>query len=512
VRYLTVLGIIALAAGAIVFATTVMPFKMFHTSYIDLFKVHVETPTGSRLDQTDRVMRQVEAQVFGLPAGEIDTVTTAVGIDVSEQVPEYGTNLGEITVDISDTGARREGEEIVGDVRRRLRGVSGVTRLVFDINLKGPPVGKSIFIKVRGEDMSVLQKIVKELEDYLRSVPGVVDVTDDFKLGKAEVRVQVEEEKASRFKLDTSEVAHAVRYAFEGGKATTFREGNDEVDVVVKFKEASRKSVGDITRMWFRTPSGELVPFENFGRIKIERGWGRISRSDRKRTILVTGEVTGKMTSAKANTLVQKRFANLGKRYPGYSLSFEGEEKDRRESLQSLFAAFWVALLMIYVILASLFKSFVQPVVVMFTVPFSFIGVVFGFFVAGQPLGLMCLIGVVALAGIVVNDSIVMVDFINRRRAEGMPRDEAVRDAGRVRFRPIILTSVTTIFGLLPLAFLARGQAAFLSPLAIAIVWGLLFATVLTLIVIPCTYTILDDIINAVKRVGAWVRGEGEDV
>jgi multidrug efflux pump subunit AcrB len=224
-------------------------------------------------------------------------------------------------------------------------------------------------------------------------------------------------------------------------------------------------------------------------------GYAQIAHHDQKRTIEITADVVeGVTNSREVNELLQDRFAGIEQRYPGYALDFAGEFEDTQESMASLVSAFGISIVVIYVILGGLFQSFVQPFIVMFAVPFAFIGVVIGFFVMGQPMGMFSTIGIIALSGIVVNDSLVLINFINRERAAGVDRDQALLRSGVVRLRPILLTSITTIAGLLPMSLGLFGADRVLQPMALAIAWGLLFATGLTLVVIPCVYRIFDDV------------------
>ena len=244
-----------------------------------------------------------------------------------------------------------------------------------------------------------------------------------------------------------------------------------------------------------------MIPFSNFAKIVRTRGYARIDRWDQKRIVTVSADVENEViTSTEANALLREEFRNISERYPGYSLYFGGEAEDTRESLQSLFRAFIIAFLAIYLILGGVFKSFLQPFVVMAALPFSIVGVVLGFSLIGEPLSFMAFFGVIALAGVVVNDSLILVDFINQSRARGIPTVVAVVKSAKVRFRPVILTTVTTIGGLLPLALTSTGQAAFLAPMALAIVFGLGFATVLTLLVVPSFYLIAYDLTQGMKR------------
>jgi multidrug efflux pump subunit AcrB len=290
-------------------------------------------------------------------------------------------------------------------------------------------------------------------------------------------------------------IGYAIRYAVDGGIASSIHDQGEEIDLRVILREEYRRNLEDIEEMRFRNREGALVPFENFGRIEQKQGYTDINRRERKRAITVSANVDEDViTSVEINRLLRDRYRDLGKRYPGYAMKFSGEYEETQEQVVALTKAFGVAILLIYAILGSLFKSFSTPLVVMLAVPFSFIGVVVGFFVMREPLGLMAIIGIIGLAGIVVNNSLILVDFINKGREAGLPRREATLRACRLRLRPILLTSVTTIFGLLPLALGLFGVSGFLTPIAVAIVWGLTFSTFLTLLLVPGLYAIVDDL------------------
>ena len=242
------------------------------------------------------------------------------------------------------------------------------------------------------------------------------------------------------------------------------------------------------------SPMG-MVPFSNLGTLEKHGGFSQIHHHDSRRVISITASVNEEvMTSQRANRMLMSHFRDLPDRYSGYSLEFGGEFEDTQESIESLLRSFFIAMIVVYVILGGLFQSFVQPLVVMLSVPFVLIGVVVGFVILDLPLGMSSLVGAIALTGIVVNDSLIFIDFINRRRSEGFDADQSIFSAGAARLRPIILTSVTTVAGLLPMTLGLFGVDESLKPMAVSIAWGLSFATLLTLFVVPCVYRILDDV------------------
>jgi multidrug efflux pump subunit AcrB len=356
-------------------------------------------------------------------------------------------------------------------------------------------------MRIRGDDFGVLRAVADDIRDYLSTIEGVRDISDDFEPGKKEARIVIDENKAYLMGLDTATIGYTIRYAIDGGIASVIHDQGEEIDIRVKLEEESSRDLEDIEEMKFRNRAGALIPFKNFGRIERKQGYTNINRRERKRVVTVSANTDEEMiTSVEINRLLKERYKDFSNSRPGYLMSFSGEYEETQEQVVALVKAFGVVILLIYVILGSLFKSFVRPLVVMFAVPFAFIGVVIGFYVMREPLGLMAIIGTLGLTGIVVNDSLILVDFIDKGREAGLERQEALLRAGRLRLRPVILTSVTTIFGLLPLALGLFGVSPFLTPIAVAIVWGLAFATVLTLLLVPSTYAIIDDITGLLGR------------
>jgi multidrug efflux pump subunit AcrB len=502
-RYLCVSSVVALAAGCIAFAYAFMPFVLFPARDIEEFGVTVKMPVGTKLEETGRVVAQLERAALALPEEDISAVIGRVG---TGQRSDYdfrtGTHIGQVVLDLTDRFERqRSGVEIVGEYREAIAEIPGPTEVSFQEWREGPPLEPAVELHLRGDDFEVLRAIADDIKAYIASMEGTRDITDDFEPGKHEARIIVDEEKAYLLGLDMATIGYNIRYAFDGGIASSIHDRGEEIDLRVILREESRRDLEDIEEMRFRNRAGALIPFGNFGRIERKPGYTNINRRDRKRSITVSANVDEEViTSVEINGLLRERYRNLGKEYPGYAIAFSGEYEETQEQVVALTKAFGVAILLIYAILGSLFRSFAMPLVVMLAVPFSFIGVVVGFFLMGEPLGLMAIIGIIGLAGIVVNDSLILVDFINIGREEGLSRREATLRACRLRLRPVLLTSITTIFGLLPLAIGLFGLSAFLTPIAVAIVWGLTFATFLTLLLVPGLYAIVDDIARSTGR------------
>ena len=301
--------------------------------------------------------------------------------------------------------------------------------------------------------------------------------------------------------LDLRQVARQVQNGFQGVEAQKIQRRDEDVPIVVRFPEETRLQADALNNLKITLTSGEQVFLRDVARLTTAIGTSKVRRHDQKRTITVYADVN----SAEANAVqvsnsLRSRFGDVGRRLSGYRVLVKGERQEAEASLSAIPRISVIAILLIYFVLGSLFRSFIQPLVVMAAIPFALDGVVIGHLVMGEPMAFLSMIGLVALIGVVVNDSLIMVDFINRSRQEGLPRDRAILESGIARLRPILLTTATTVGGLTPLAFFATGQAKFLSPMAIAIVWGLSFATILTLILIPCLYAIVDDIVRAGRR------------
>jgi multidrug efflux pump subunit AcrB len=494
-RYLAVLAIIVLAVISIGLATT-LDIRLFEDEDLDQIEVRAQTKIGMRLEDTDVVARKLEAIAASLPADELEAVVTRVGFMIVNYRGELASNNTQISIDLVDSDSRRRSDiEIMDTLREEMSEIPGLTWLSLSRPVQGPPTGMPVEVRIKGDDLETLRAIAGQIRAKLAEFPGVVDIDDDAKPGKSELRVTVDQERASLYGLTVTDIASALRIALEGVEATKYRGGGgDEIGVVVRLREQDRVDMDDLKRLPIATNTGVTVPLSNVARLTIDKAQAELHRRDGERVVTVTAGVEENTTSTEVNRFLQQEFSDISVVYPGYRLDFGGEFQATQESFSSLLLAFLVAILLIYAILGTEFQSFIQPIVIMFTVPFAFIGVVIGLLVMRFPLTLTAGIAVVALAGVVVNDSIVLVDFIKNSRLRGVDRWESVVRAGCMRLRPILLTSITTIFGILPLAMGWGGSSESWGPMASSIAWGLAFATVLTLFVIPALYSIVDDV------------------
>ena len=334
-----------------------------------------------------------------------------------------------------------------------------------------------------------------QVAEELARIDGVTDISHNFAIGKEEVRVVVDDEAAARSLLTVRDIALHIRAAIEGQIATHLRENGEQIPLRVRYAPKDRQGIDALINSKIVNQAGYLVPIAKVASFERQSGINAIMHHDFKRTITVTSAVDEQLTSSSSvNEEMAPRLAKLAKEYEGLTFTAGGEYEDTDESMRSLGEAFVVALALIFLILATQFQSLIQPIVVMMAIPFGIIGVVAAFYLHGLPLSFIGLVGAIGLSGVVVNDSIVLVDFLNKARQQGMSVIEAALYAGRRRFRAVWLTTLTTVFGLLPLVYGIGGEDKFLKPAAVALGYGLIFGTVLVLILVPVLYVIAVDL------------------
>ncbi|MBU1083869.1 MAG: efflux RND transporter permease subunit, partial [Candidatus Omnitrophica bacterium] len=515
-RKYRVLVIFSLVLGLCGFlAVNVMKFRLFPSAGINYFFVRAEAPIGTPLEKTNELILPVEEIVAQLPPEELDTFVTSVG-SISEDRHDPFSGIASYVVQIAvyltpEQDRKRKASEIIAEMRAKTKDIQGFTDMRFEEAESGPPVGKAVEARIRGEDFATLDRISAEYMDFLMSIDGTTDVTWDHKPGKEEILVKVDHDKASLAGITIQQVAKTVRSVFEGNVATRIKpvKAEEETDVTIMFPEDAGKDMSVFENVLIRNKYGNLVSLETIAKVEKVPGSTTISHLDGKRVVTASCNVdVSKITPIEVNRMLAERFKDISERYMGYSVKYGGEQEETMDSLISLLKAFMYAFLIIYLILASFFRSVIQPLIVMLAIPFGLIGVVFAFLVHGMPFSFMAILGIVGLNGIVVNDSIVLVSFINKLRNDGITRYESIVKAGQMRLRPVLLTTITTVGGLSTVAYGIGGKDPFLVPMAMAVCWGIAFATLLTLIVIPCIYSIVDDIALKVTHHSSLIRSE----
>ncbi len=502
-KYKIVAGFTIVFILCCVIAFGVLRFVLFPSSGINFFFIRGEAPIGTPLKKTNELILPVERIVAKLPPEELDAFVTSVGNIAEDRNDPFAgqeSHLVQITVYLTpEQDRKRNVDEIIEDLRQKTKDVQGFKELRFDKHQAGPPVGKAVEARIRGESFETLDTIAKEYMDYIATLKGTQDITWDHKPGKEEIRVKVDNDKAALAGLNVAQISKTIRAVFEGNIATKIKpiKAEEETDVSIMFPEEASRDIDAFEDIMVSNKFGNLIPLKNVAAIEKITGTTTIHHLDGRRVVTASANVdTNKTTSLKINRMLEKKFKDIPQRYIGYSVKYGGEQEETKDSLFSLLKAFFYAFLIIYLILSFAFKSIVQPLIIMLAIPFGLIGVVIAFLVHGMPLSFMAILGIVGLNGIVVNDSIVLVDFINKLRREGMERRESIIKAGEMRIRPVILTTITTVGGLSSVAYGIGGKDPFLVPMALSICWGLTFATMLTLIVIPCIYSIVDDLAN----------------
>ena len=344
--------------------------------------------------------------------------------------------------------------------------------------------------------------VADEVKDRLAEYAGVFDISDTFENGKPEIRLGITRH-AERLGLRLEDLGRQVRQAFYGEEAQRIQRGRDDVRVMVRYPEQQRRSLGDLERMRIQTADGSRVPFSQVAEVQPGYGFSSIKRVDRNRTANVTASVDTSVTTSGAvvGDLGSRILPDVLTKYSGVTYLFEGSQATQSEAIGGLQIGFAIALFGIFALLAIPLRSYLQPLIIMSAIPFGLVGAIWEHIVLDLDVTMFSMLGLVALSGVVVNDSLIMVDFINRKRRAHVDIPTAVREAGVSRFRPILLTSVTTFVGLAPLMTNRSSEAAFLVPMAVSLAFGVVFATFITLILVPTWYLILEDIRAVARRV-----------
>ncbi|OGF98209.1 MAG: hypothetical protein A3F83_10170 [Candidatus Glassbacteria bacterium RIFCSPLOWO2_12_FULL_58_11] len=467
--------------------------------------VDIDAPSGTNLETSDRLVREAETEAKKLP--DIKNIVASVGHQGAGMDFNLGagaTNKSRVMIDFVDMVDRTQPSPVTRDLLRdRLSGMTGA-KIEVNAEENGPPTGPPINIEISGEDYAVIGELARQVEEIIAKVDGLVDIRNDYDAQRPELKVTVDREKAALLGLNTKEIANTVRTAINGTEAAKYRIGEDEYDITVRFALARRSSIEDVRNINVFY-EGEQIPLSNIAHIETTGGVGTILHKDMKRVVTVTGKVEGRNENAALKDCQEKL---KGLVLPGgYFIEFTGQNEEQNESQAFLSEAFLVALLLISLVLISQFNSLILPFIIMFSVILSMIGVLLGLILTGTPFGIiMTGLGVISLAGVVVNNAIVLLDYVQQLRARGFDKSAAVIQAGLVRFRPVMLTAITTILGLIPLttgvgfdfttfSFQSDSESSqWWGAMGVAVIFGLGFATLLTLVFVPTMYKLLTDL------------------
>jgi multidrug efflux pump subunit AcrB len=502
VRYRVIAVFLLLMAGAFTYAANRMDFILFPTQSADEFYILTELPSGSSLEHTADQVRQIEAMVASLPESELSSFITRVGTHGQYNLGE-NENWAHLGVYLTPFAGRdRNADEIVAEMRERTARLEGFKNFTYIIDSGGPPVGRPITLRVVGSDDETRRALAGEIVTLLEGMAGVKDIERDDKPGKEQIVVDLDYIRLAGNELAVADVAENIRLAYDGEVVTSVRYGDEDVEFRVILEEEARGSAEVLNELVIPNRSGRFVRLSEVADLSTGPGPSNFYHFNNERTVTITGDIEkGITTPLQATEAVLENF-DIDRDWPGMRLVVGGETEETEKSMGSLAAAFAGAAVGIYLVLVLLFNSLVQPLVVMFSVPFGLIGVIIAFAVHQQSPGFLAMLGVIGLMGIVVNDSLILVNLFNRlrrQRPDELPIDLVIEAAGH-RFRPILLTSVTTVAGLLPMAYGIGGSDPFSAPMALAMGYGVLLATPLTLILLPCALTVGSDMKRVVRK------------
>lgn len=508
-RYIAVVIATCVLVLALAYAASGrMGFSMFPRVESDLSRVSVELPYGSPVEKTMQIRDQVyeAAQKVIDDSGHPELVT-----GIWSNVGKNGDHAAEVVVYLADPEIRDDimgTQEFTRRWRKAVGVLEGVERVRFESDFGGPGSGRALTVELSHRDTSVLEQASAELAEELAGYPAVRDITDGYDTGKRQVDFTMRPEGKS-LGLTATEIARQLRNAFYGSEVVRQQRGRNEIKVMVRLPKHQRSSAYYLEEFLVNTASGVDVPLNDVVNQTSDRAFTSIVRRDGRRVVQVKADVSPRdQTNTVMNALKAEKLARIVEKYPGLTWSFEGRQADMKESMSSLYSGFALAMLAIYALLAIPFRSYIQPVIVMTSIPFGIIGAFFGHILMGYSLSVVSMMGIVALSGVVVNDSLVLITKANRLRIAdpSLPARTAALTAAVQRFRPIILTTLTTFFGLTPMMFERSMQARFLIPMAISLGWGILFATMITLILVPCLYLVVEDMIGLTKLARRAIR------
>lgn len=471
---------------------------LFSAEDFSLFYIDIELPPGSPRDKTDEVVQSFEERLLPLIGnGEVLAVNSTIGFAEGSSGNSTGGNIAEIIVDLKerDRGRSRSINAIIRETEALCADIPGAETVRYRKATNGPPTDPPVSFRVRGDNYSALIDISRTIQDKLSEYPELYNIQDTIDGGSPELRIRVKEAAAARYGLDTFTVGQYIRSSIDGVTATTIFKENSEIDVVVRYDVGDLDSVSKLEQLKIPTLDGRLIPFNTVCTIEESSGFASIKRVDGKREVTISSEAYSEERVRQINVEIESYYqAELSSRYPEIDFIVGGEFAELSNLLIQILRIFLLGIFLIYIILGAQFKSYGQPFLILFSVPFAFAGVILFLVLSGTPFSTTVMYAAVALAGIAVNDSIVLISFINDLREKNYSTYDAVLEAATTRLRPIVLTSFTTIAGLIPTAIGIGGRSVVWGPMASTIIFGLLFSTITALIFIPCLYGIFDDI------------------
>ena len=461
------------------------------------FTIDFELPLGTNLETTNAVAKKIESIMQKKPNVEmVYSIVGSSGFGFSSRSEE--SEKGSVYVTM-EKGTETPMEELLEDARRSLQGMPGV-KINVEEQSNGPGGDSSpIVVNIEGPELEVLNQLAGEVETLIKSIKDTREVKTNWETGRPELQLRINRERANAYGLSAASIASTVQTAFKGSTATRIRLDGEEYDVFLQLQPDHRQTKGDLEKLYVQSSTGIAVPLKEVVTFYPTKGPTQITRENQTRQVQVSSKYVGKDLGGLANTIENRIKKEIV--FPkNYSFSMGGQVKNMRDSNFALFGAFLLAVFFVYMVIAVQYDNLIHPLAIMGTLPLTLFGVSWSLFLTGHTLNVTSIIGVIMLAGIVVNNAIVLVDYIETLRRRGLSRREAILKAGPTRLRPVLMTTLTTVLGLIPLA-LGRGDGGMLNAsLAVVVIGGLSFCTLLTLIAIPIIYSILDDMAVWTKK------------
>lgn len=480
----------------------IVPFQGFPTTEGEIVEARVLLPQGTPVDRTEEIVQRISAGLDEVnrrftpdqPDGRELVETVQVQFGANADAFESGPHVATVTADLLSPENRATRIDAVIQAWREAVGrLPDVISVTYGEAGFGP-AGRPIEIRFQSENLNDARGAAQQALAFFDQYKGVYNLTDDLRPGKQEFRIRLDE-GAVGLGLDATMIADQVRAAFQGTIADEIQVGSEAYEIVARLKSSDRDSLADFSDFHVVLPGGRRVPLSAVARIEVARGWSRIARLDGRRTVTLIGEVDTRLanTASLMGLFRRDAVAEIRMEYPHVDIQVEGESQESAETGNSMMQAFVLGLIGVFVILSYQFESWTEPLIVMAAIPLALIGVIWGHLITGNALSIPSILGFVSLAGVVVNDSILLVLFLKQEHTTGAAIEDSARRASRLRFRAILLTSATTIAGLTPLLFETSRQAQVLIPLAVSVCFGLLGSTILVLIAIPAAYVVLAD-------------------
>ncbi len=472
----------------------IMNFNLFPKEGIDFVLVKAEFPPDFSAQETAKRLQHFNTVLNRIPKEEVQSIILKIGIqqtDPTDPLTRIGEQLGMAQIIlVPETERKRTAQVIFAELEADLKNLPDSTDVMIDLVVNGPPVGAAVTVAIEGKKYETLKEISNQMQEFLKKEKGVRNITDDYKPGRQEIQIRLKDSVATMTGVDTDVTAYYVRTAMEGVEASNLRRGKDEIKVILQNEDSFRDGIEDLESINIVNKYGLLTPITAVTERKIVQGVEALYHNDYEKAITVLADVDESIsTSSYVNGRIIEEFGEIGKKYPGYKIKFRGEQEETAKSMVSLAKAGLLAMFGIFAILAVIFNSYKKPVLIILSIPLGLVGVVVGFLLSGKALSFLAMIGIIGLAGVIVNASIVLVDTIQEFQKKQYGNYESLILGSSERFRPILVTTFTTMAGMIPTAYAIGGSDPLLIPMTLSLAWGLGFGTLGSLIFIPASFS-----------------------